>query len=125
LLFGIGRDGRAQARIAFDRGSGTPLVSIQKVDVEVGGETGTTTTVFEPVAGSPIADQEKISFELRIRADGGEVVIGETLIPLPVGWDMDRFDGSLALTVEDGSIALFSDVEVRPGEPFWPVEPTQ
>ncbi len=125
LLFGIGRNGRARARIAFDRGSGAPLVSIHKVDVEVDGETGSTTTVYEPVAGSPVADQAKIPFEVRLRADGGEVVVGETLVPLPAGWDMDRFDGSLALTVEDGSIALFSDIEVRPGEPFWPVEPAQ
>jgi hypothetical protein len=121
LLFGLGRTGRPQAGISFARTKSGPRVAIERIDASTDAS-GSSFTTFTFAASKYVDVKDAIPFELDVRRDGGELRVAGEALPIPAGWEYGRFEGRMALTTEDATIALFSDVKVRPGRPFWPVE---
>ena len=120
LLFGIGANGRAQAGISFQLDDAGIRVALERLDRAVDTE-GDSYTSFRSAASQTVELSGAIPFEISVRLDGGQITIGEVRLPIPEGWEFERFEGRTALTTDEATIALFADIEIRPGRPFWPV----
>jgi hypothetical protein len=42
-------------------------------------------------------------------------------MPLLEEFNLETYTGSIAIDVDDGTLALWSNFEIRPNRPFWPV----
>lgn len=124
----LGRDfgGRAGSSIIFDRDSaGEPTIEIGRVDQRLDVDAGRAIPLNTIFMGYKLAQSEKIEFHLKVKKGEEDTTLtaneGEDL-PIDVK-DMPsrRMTGGIALTCTDGAVVLWSDMEVRPNRPFWPV----
>ena len=86
-------------------------------------EAGTAVMVFDSLGGVRFPHQENIEFEISVNADGSSelTINGTQNMPLPEEFNLETYTGSIAIDVDDGTLALWSNFEIRPNRPFWPV----
>ncbi len=127
ILF-LGRDfgGRARSSIFFNREKdGSPTVEICRVDQRLDVDAGRAIPLNTVFMGYKLEQSEKIQFHLKVKKGEEDATLSANEgVDLPIeAKDLParRLTGGIALTVTDGGIALWSDLEVRPSRPFWPV----
>ena len=124
----LGRDfgGRARASIFFNHDQdGSPTVEICRVDQQLNVDAGRAIPMNTVFLGYKLEQSEKIHFHLKVKKGEEDSTLSANEgvdLPLDVK-DLPerRLTGGIALTCVDGAIALWSNIEVRPNRPFWPV----
>lgn len=126
INMGLDRNGRAQSAMVFEMQDGTPVLRACQVRQQVDVEGGRASISLNQVGGYsfPTADGGGIDFHFLISdaepswvmANGSQQA-GFPEEDLPVR----RMNGSISLDVHEGGVALWSDLEVRPSRPFWPI----
>jgi len=123
----LGRDnsGRAQSILVFEfNEDGNPVCRACIVSLVVDTASGKASTRIIEQHGSAFPAAKTAKFELNVEADGkvSLVMNGSDEYVLPAEYfPLRRFQGGMALTALEGGVALFSDVQIRPSRPFWPV----
>ena len=112
ILFGPNPNNREEDVARFD------LVKF-KTDVNA----GTALKIHDQVGGVRFPHKEKIEFEISVHEDGKAniTINGTNSLALPEDFDLETLSGSLAIDVDDDTIALWNRIEIRPSRPFWPV----
>ena len=79
-------------------------------------ENGYSSVSFVPESKWTVGASETYEFHLRVAKEGGGVLqVGDKKLTLPEKWTREQLTGQFAITAGDGAVALFQDIEVRPG----------
>ena len=118
--FGINQNNRPQASVNIFNGA---RAQCAYHEITVGQDSGAR-LVESSVSVSTLNLKPAQSFNFHIavnRNGGGSLEVNDRKKALPEEFTRDRMVGRLGLSAGDKAICLFNGVEVRRGQPFWPV----
>jgi hypothetical protein len=119
LHLGIGATGQARTALRFFGGTS---VGLENVVMSYNAQVGSTLMTYERLNKIDTAKQTKTLFLLEVDTEGGTVQLAEdNAHELPDEFTAERLSGGFGLSAAEDCAALFSELEVRPGRPFWPV----
>ncbi|MGB0952028.1 MAG: DUF1570 domain-containing protein [Planctomycetota bacterium] len=124
IPMGIDNSGRARIWLVFtDYDAVDDVVLLKLVKYKVDARQGKASMDSDTVGGVRWERTKKIRFLLDVKEDGtGTIQINDDeAIPLPDEFKGGKMEGRFAITTDDGTAALFSNLEVRPSTAFWPV----
>lgn len=123
LSLGMDRNGRPNAALVFEMLDGEPICRTCVVDSEVDIEGGKAVTSLTQVAGYGFPEGDKLEFHFLISPHEPSWIVGNgsDKVALPEEYKPEWLSGGIALSAHENSVALWSDMEVRPNRPFWPV----
>ncbi len=125
LNMGLDRNGRPQAALIFEMQDGTPVCRVCVVEQEVDVDKGIARISLNQIDGHsfPTNDEKDIQFQFLVSGDEPSWMSanGSTMVGFPEAYTPQRLNGSIALDVHENSVALWSNFEIRPNRPFWPV----
>ena len=123
LNLGLDRNGRARAALVFEMQDGVPVCRTCVVDQEVDVDGGRAFTRLEQVGGYQFPAGDRIDFHFLVSNEEPSWMVanGSEKAGFPEEFTPERLEGAVALDVHEGGVALWSDIEVRPSRPFWPV----
>jgi len=122
----LGMDHRRVPKAAFGFGpyQDRYAVDFSLVELQTNVDAGTAFLARKQVGGFSFKPAENgvIRFGLNVDVDGkAEIQVNDTP-PQPMEeFEPHVWEGSFAITAEDGAVTLWSGLEVRPNRAFWPV----
>lgn len=125
ILLGLTATGLEQVSLRLENGATLRFTVTEEMAREDLG--GRRAYRREEVAELRTTPMEKFPLSFTMKPDGsGEVSLGEQFkMSLPQEWTREKLTGGLAVDAGDNTVALFSDLLVRPHRPFWPVPPAK
>lgn len=130
LFLGLDRNGRPRARLTFeqtdDDDSAVGVWTLdQRTDAQIGLVVPMPTQAGGGLLSQKVPTSEPFDFEFVVDALGNcrLTVEGESIDIDAKKFTARRLLGGIALGVADDTAAVFSSIEVRPNQPFWPVAP--
>ena len=125
IFLGIGRSGKAQARIVLaNDGDDSQIVEFQLLSYRVDSQQGEASLENKPIGGNRFDKSPKINFQFDFsKENNGTFTINGQTLPLPEGFNANKLTGGFAITSSEDTYTLYSDIAVRPNSAFWPISP--
>ena len=123
MNLGMDRNGRPRAALLFEIQDGTPVCRVCVVDTEVDVDGGRAFTRLDQIGGFSFPKGDTFKFHFLVSGDEPSWMIGNDSekAAFPEEYTPKRLNGAIGLDVHEGAVALWSDIEIRPSRPFWPV----
>ncbi len=124
LLLGIDHGGLAKVVFTFFNRGDDQAVRLSTLRIKTDIDSGNAFRMFNQVGGFAYPTQDQMEFEIVVSGDEPSYMRfnGSEKLALPEEFTPELLNGSIGLDVDDGTVALWSNIEVRPSRPFWPVQ---